>query len=324
MRSVSQIPRLLLVLLAGACQSGTSHDAAPKRTFRFAYTVNVPVPTDGTKTLDIWVPLAQTDPGVQRVSDVVIHAPTGYSVNTEAAYGNKMIHARINNPSDVTKISWSATIERWEDHGQGSLGTDERFLRSNHRISIKGKASEMAVELGVSGSGDVHNRAKVIYNDVLSGMVYDKKHSGWGKGDFVHATTVCKGNCTDFHSRFIGVGRAAGIPVRFTMGIPMKPMAKGEHNGYHCWAHYHDGKSWHPVDISEADKVSEQDPTKAELFFRHLDQHRVSVTFGRDIDLAPKQAEPALNYFVFPYAEADGKPVEMDKPYWKFTYEDVN
>ena len=35
----------------------------------------------------------------------------------------------------------------------------------------------------------------------------------------------------------------------------------------------------------------------------------VEFTMGRDINLNPKQSGQPLNYFVYPYAEIDGKPV---------------
>jgi hypothetical protein len=43
------------------------------------------------------------------------------------------------------------------------------------------------------------------------------------------------------------------------------------------------------------------------------------LTRGRDLLLVPRQAADPLNYFVYPYAEADGKPVEdLDRTFsWK-------
>ena len=34
---------------------------------------------------------------------------------------------------------------------------------------------------------------------------------------------------------------------------------------------------------------------------------------GRDLVLAPPQKGEPLNYFVYPYAEADGKPIEVER-----------
>ena len=66
------------------------------------------------------------------------------------------------------------------------------------------------------------------------------------------------------------------------------------------------GYGWIPVDASEAWK----NPDKREYFFGAHDVNRVQFTRGRDIDLAPKQSGPALNFSVYPYAEMAGKPFE--------------
>ena len=178
--------------------------------------------------------------------------------------------------------------------------------------------------LELKGGQDRLAKAKKIYQDILDGMEYDKKTPGYGKGDFLRSLTVCKGNCTDFHARFMGVGRAAGIPVRFTMGIPLKA-GKNSYNSYHCWAHWYDetSKTWKPVDISEADKVVAKDPVKAAWFFGNLDPDRITLTYGRDVALEPKQEAQPLNYVVFPHAEADGKAMKLDKSMWTFTWKDL-
>ena len=71
-----------------------------------------------------------------------------------------------------------------------------------------------------------------------------------------------------------------------------------------------------PVDASEAAK----DPARRTYFFGAHDENRVEFTRGRDLTLTPRQAGPPLNYFVYPYAEADGQPLEVGRQY---TFEDV-
>ena len=48
---------------------------------------------------------------------------------------------------------------------------------------------------------------------------------------------------------------------------------------------------------------------------------RVTLSAGPDITLEPKQDGPPLNYFLNPYAEADGKPVKTDK---SWSYQDID
>ena len=61
---------------------------------------------------------------------------------------------------------------------------------------------------------------------------------------------------------------------------------------------------WVPVDISEADK----NPSRGDFFFGGLTDNRVRLSYGRDLVLDPVQEGPALNFFVDPYLEVEGKP----------------
>jgi len=324
---------ILLVAIAVAvpsCSIGDSVESPAvesrsSRTFQFTYAATIPAAPAGTRELTVWLPLPQVDPGVQSVANLEISAPGEYEVRKESVYGNRMVHLTVTNPDTPQKVSWTATITRTVDSGQSSLPACPQYSQANRLIPIDGDAREIAATLGVDDDEKpIHWRAKRIFGDVLEGMEYNKKVEGYGFGNFHRAITVCKGNCTDFHARFIGVARAAGIPVRFTMGIPMKSDPTGSYNSYHCWAHYHDGRNWHPIDISEADKVVGTDPEKAAWFFRHIDQDRVGLSYGRDIVLSPPQKSAPLNYFVFPHAEADGQPMKLDKSMWQFSYADVS
>jgi transglutaminase-like putative cysteine protease len=331
-RSAFRSPRLPILLLLPALLTGCAAvgpgetDGAGNPTdpeasrFRFTYAVTVPAPPAGTRELHVWVPLPYEDPGVQSVADLEIEADVPHQVTTEPEYGNRMVHVRIADPAGAVRIAWSATVTRHVDAGQGSLPNLPRYLRPDARVPLDGMATDLARKIGaLDPSLGLEARAKRIYDDVLDGMVYDKSGTGWGLGDFRHAVEVCQGNCTDFHARFTGVARAAGIPVRFTMGIPLK---KGEntYNSYHCWAHWYDGEHWRPVDISEADKIADTDPEGAQWFFGHLGSDRIGLTFGRDITLSPPQRGEKLNYFVFPWAEADGKPLALDRSMWLFSW----
>jgi hypothetical protein len=49
--------------------------------------------------------------------------------------------------------------------------------------------------------------------------------------------------------------------------------------------------------------------------------HKLTPHSGRDLTLAPAEDGPALNYFVYPYAEVDGKP--YDKIEKQFSFRDL-
>lgn len=115
-----------------------------------------------------------------------------------------------------------------------------------------------------------------------------------------------KGNCTDFHSLFMALAIASGMPARFRMGFSLPQSSEGTVAGYHCWAEFYaEGSGWIPVDISEAWK----NPRREDFYFGRLDGSRVQVSTGREIRLSPPQSGRRLNFLSRPYAEADGAPV---------------
>jgi transglutaminase-like putative cysteine protease len=114
------------------------------------------------------------------------------------------------------------------------------------------------------------------------------------------------------------MARSVNIPARFAIGLPLPhERGAGDIVGYHCWAElYVRGGGWIPVDASEAAK----EPTKRNYFFGHHDEDRLEFSRGRHLTLNPAQKGPPLNFFVYPYAELDGKPHEaVDR---KFTFID--
>ena len=153
---------------------------------------------------------------------------------------------------------------------------------------------------------------------MVSTVKYDKSGQGWGRGDIYYACDARRGNCTDFHAIVIGYSRALGIPARFAIGFPLPAdRGTGQISGYHCWAEaYLKGIGWVPIDASEAAK----NPAKREYFFGAHDENRVEFSIGRDLSLNPRQGGDALNYFIYPYVEVDGKAFpSVDKT---FSYRD--
>ncbi len=66
------------------------------------------------------------------------------------------------------------------------------------------------------------------------------------------------------------------------------------------------GRGWVPVDSSEASK----NPAKRDYFFGRHDENRLEFSRGRHRTLAPAQQGPPLNFFVYKYAEVDGRSHE--------------
>jgi transglutaminase-like putative cysteine protease len=185
------------------------------------------------------------------------------------------------------------------------LVSPDRFLLPDRLVPIDGVIGELSDQQTKDATQPI-DKARRIYDYVVATMHYDHDGTGWGRGDAVWACNSKHGNCTDFHSLFIGMARAAGIPARFEIGFSLPTNAKaGAISGYHCWAQFYvNGVGWIPVDASEGWKNKE----KRDYYFGATDQNRVMFSMGRDIRLKPAQKGEPLNYFVHPYAELDGKP----------------
>lgn len=318
-------------LLTAQATSNAQKFSDPSRTFRFTYNFTVKDIPAGAKQVRLWVPVPQTDHH-QTVRVLNIKAPTKTQMTQEPEYGNRMMYAEIQNPApgkaeftleyEVTRREYSrgdyAQLER-KDQTPGVVSASmNRLVAPDSLVPTDGKIKALAVEVTGSQTGTVA-KAKAAYDYLFTNMRYDKTGSGWGRGDAVWACDAKHGNCTDFHSPFIGVLRADRIPARFDIGFPLpENKDKGDIAGYHCWAEFYAPKiGWIPVDISEAWKAKQ----KEDYFFGSVDANRVQFSTGRDITLSPKQDGPALNYFVYPYVEVDGKPYEkLDK---QFSFEEI-
>jgi transglutaminase-like putative cysteine protease len=323
-------------LLTAQATSNAGSDAqkfsAPTRTFQFTYNFTVKDIPSGAKRVRVWVPMPQTDQH-QTVRVLAVKAPAKTQMTQEPEYGNRMMYVEMQNPAEgkaeftleyeVTRREYSrgdyVQLERKDkDHKPAVVNASmNRLVAPDNLIPTDGKIKALAVDVTGSQTGTIA-KAKAAYDYFFTTMRYDKTGSGWGRGDALWACDAKHGNCTDFHSPFIGVLRADGIPARFDIGFPLpENKDKGDISGYHCWAEFYATKTgWVPVDISEAWKAKE----KQDYFFGSVDANRVQFSTGRDITLSPKQNGPALNYFVYPYVEVDGKPYEkLDK---QFSFEE--
>jgi transglutaminase-like putative cysteine protease len=334
-RVLSALFSFLLVFPAYELQaqnaSNSQKFSPPSRTFRFTYSFTVKDIPSGTKRVRIWAPVPQSDQH-QTVHVLGVKGPVKTRMTQETEYGNRMVYAEIENPAadkaeftleyEVTRREYTrgdyARLERMDQKPTVVAASMNRLVEPDALIPIDGKIKELATEVTATQSGTVA-KAKAAYDYFFTTMRYDKTGSGWGRGDAVWACDSKHGNCTDFHSPFIGVLRADGIPARFDIGFPLpENKDKGDIPGYHCWAEFYAHKTgWIPVDISEAWKAKE----KQDYFFGSVDANRVQFSTGRDVTLSPRQDGPALNYFVYPYVEIDGKPYDkLDK---QFSFEEV-
>jgi transglutaminase-like putative cysteine protease len=302
-----------------------------ERLFEFEYRATIKEIPAGARKVDLWIPVPHDTP-FQQITKLKIDSPHPYRMHT-GQYGNSLLHLSLKNPPPTPLTVTMRFDAVRTEHIQGRLRqaaypviAEERdpdmarWLEPDRLVPIDGKVREWAQEVvNAAGAKTDLEKARAIYNHVVSTVKYDKSGQGWGRGDIYYACDARRGNCTDFHAIFIGYARALGIPARFTIGFPLPAdRGAGEVSGYHCWAEFYaEGIGWVPVDASEAAK----DPARREYFFGTHDENRVEFTRGRDLILNPKQGGAPLNYFIYPYAEADGQALTSVER--SFAYRDV-
>ena len=324
-------------LLAGAAfaASDVPDAGAKSRKFLFTYTATLKSVPENAKVVDLWIPIPQSDE-FQEISNVNFSGKEHPEVAVEPEQNNSMAHLRLDAKA-AKDFSVSMTVEcvRREigvpDMSKArDLTADEKekfapYLKANKLVLVGGEFSTIA-DAATTGAKTPSEIAKSAYDYTVSTMKYDKPKDkpGWGNGSTQWACDAKFGNCTDFHALIMSINRTKGVPVKFEIGFPLpdidaaKPETQaGPVGGYHCWAKcYLGGVGWVAVDASEAQKH----PEKRDYFYGHLDVNRIHFTNGRDVNLVPRQKGDALNYFIYPYAEADGKTIVVER---SFAFKDL-
>lgn len=297
---------LVLLLVSGGRVSQAKGSARDVSCVYLAQIQHLP---HEARMIRVWVPLAKSGRG-QQILHRDVRAPVPYAITQDPHYGNDILHLTLKPPfpdhleiaidyraclldSEPTAVDLPTTSETFQRHLQSS-----GLVIINDEVRAKTKEA-------TAGLVTLEAQARGIYDYVRRFMTYDKTTPGWGHGDTHRACLVGKGNCTDFHSLFISMARAARIPARFKIGVVIPQESSEIISGYHCWAEfYEDSQGWVPVDASEAWKH----PELADYYFGAYDPNRFLVSTGRDIELVPKQDGSPVNIFFFPYVEVDGQP----------------
>jgi transglutaminase-like putative cysteine protease len=328
--------RTIALLAAAAALTAAADEIAPSalgpRTARYVYEARANVP-EGARVVELWLPLPREED--QSILDLKLSGAPA-TVVTLSPSGDRLAHVRIENPTPGwLTLTQTATVMRREIRADARVSTAKledvdaaayaAELGATPAVVINDEVRAIAKKQ-TAGRTTVVAKARALYDWVWGHMQYDKSVPGWGLGDVPYCLKVGKGNCTDFHTLFIALARASGIPARWNMGFPL---AYGDGKGggtettpvqgYHCWAEFYaPGAGWVPVDISEARKHAEL----KDYFFGGLSGNRVLFTRARDAALPGDASGKRHNYLIYPVARADGQ--DLREVQWRFQYRDVD
>lgn len=277
--------------------------------FQFLYKATLPEITAPSR---IWFPMPQSD-RFQTVKLLSIETPTDYEMLSETNHGNQIVFMKLHPEHSNQDIKMLFDVTRLEKAAYEDDVDPKLYLAPDRMVPDKDDFKKQAQKI-VAGKEDSLVQARAIYDYIIDEMRYMKYGEGWGQGDAVYACSALYGNCTDFHSLFIALARAVGIPARFAIGAGLpSERDDGGVDGYHCWAEFYAEGKWWPVDISEADKYS----SLSMYFFGHHPANRFEFSKGRDLIVNPAPNSGPINFLAYPLLEINGEPVKT-KTFFSF------
>jgi transglutaminase-like putative cysteine protease len=350
---------LLTLTLATLASSPAPATQAPKTaTFQATNEIALTPPKEA-KELRAWIALPQED-AYTKVANLEITCPLTHRTVTDSE-GSKVlfVEGKAPFPPDL-KVVTTFDVTRTEQKVKTDpaatrpINDEERkthaeHLAANTNVVIDDKIKKLAAEIVGTETNPVKASHK-IYDWLLANVDYWVKDPANRKASPVGSSEYClankTGNCTDFHSLYAALSRAAGIPTRFYYGSFLKQELDGQDTdqSYHCWLEFYAPQiGWIPIDVAIADifvgdfqltkdnetlvkrttaaGYTKAEPTMVDYYFGNLEERRVLWSLGRDItvDSAPKSG--AINALPKALVEIDGA-VSPEKTGWtrKLTY----
>src|SRR6516165_327253 len=150
--------------------------------FEFIYRVKLP---NISSTARVWIPLAKTD-AFQTVSVEELKIPMKWDKVQDRDYGNDIcvVNARSQDSGKTIELRYKVVRKEKATYPAGDADA-ARYLRPEKLVPVNETFKTLA-EKATSGKTDDLERAKALYNHVISRMRYDKSGTGWGRGDAVY------------------------------------------------------------------------------------------------------------------------------------------
>jgi transglutaminase-like putative cysteine protease len=280
---------------------------------------------EDAKTVRLWLPYPVSNEN-QKIEDVKIIGNHIYSgIYREPENNNMILYAEWHKPKQYPKLNISFDVWRKEvirknfPDGEGSIPVDaEKYLLPTRLSPTTGEVKEIADEI-TRNKKSILSKATAIYDYLVEHAERDENLNFCGNGDVCTLLQNLRGKCIDFSSVFVGLSRSVGVPSREILGTRISK--NGDITGaYHCYAEFYlPNYGWVPVDPSDVTKLMsrenlELNDTKVietrDYFFGGQSETYIELSRGRDIILSPEQKSDPLNYFMYPYAEVNGEPLD--------------
>jgi transglutaminase-like putative cysteine protease len=293
------------------------------------FKINLNAP-EGAKTARLWFPYPLSG-NYQTIDDVSLKGNyTSSAFYRDPASGAHYLFAEWQGGFEerVFEMVFSGEVEErsftdLRDKGEPVPVEIVPYLDSTACVPTGGKVKEIADEI-VKGKKGILEKARAVYDWTVENTYRNPNLRGCGLGIVERTLAEKGGKCADISTVFVALARAAGVPARDVFGLKLGKHTEDDiTKGLHCWAEFYlPGTGWIPVDPADVRKlmlVNNLDLQGArehrEYFFGSVDQyHLVLEKDARGIVFSPPQEAPSLNYFLYPYAEVDGTPLDYFEP----------
>lgn len=294
---------------------------------------------DTDKEIKLWIPYPMSDRD-QLISNITVKGDYSESaVYSDQKYSTPMLYARWDTLRKSRKLTFSFHVVRQEVIRRDFPAKETAWDPADYKIyltgtklgPIDGEVKKLADKI-TKGKTTILAKARAIYDWTCENMYRDPDTVGCGPGDVCSLLLRPGGKCTDIHSMFVSLCRAAGIPAREVFGIRQGKKAEQNITSWqHCWAEFYlPGYDWVPVDPADVRKMMLKQDLKLgdaktkyyrEYFWGGWDQYRVKLAMGRDLILNPAQYGDTVNTFGYPYAQVGDKTINwLDPATFKYTF----
>ncbi|MBI5641210.1 MAG: transglutaminase domain-containing protein [Nitrospirae bacterium] len=324
----------LLLSCGIICVPAISH--AKERQGTVTVQVNLNAPAD-SKNVRLWIPYPMSDKNqdITGINFTGNYASVGVYKDPQSKSG--ILYAEWKEPSKERVLTYTFNAKRKEilsanlPKKEMPLSKEEfrAYLDNSWLGATEAKIKKEAEKI-TKGKKTVLAKARAIYDWVLDNMRRDPNAKACGLCDVERLLTERMGKCADVHTVFVSLCRAAGVPARDIWGIRMPKAKEGDMTKMqHCWAEFYlPGHGWLPVDAADVHKIvfdkklSSEDAKKLkerDYFFGSVEENRIQLGYAYGM-LNPPQSGAPIIYFMYPYAEADGKTVGEELVGYNFGY----
>jgi transglutaminase-like putative cysteine protease len=298
---------------------------AKERSGEVELAVTIAAPDDSTD-VRVWIPYPVSN-SEQDISNVRINGNfTQSGIYGEKETGNLALYAEWTTPTKdrAITLTFDATarelIRKDFPAVEPAIPVEiKEYLKSTAFIPTDGKVKEIALSV-TRKNQKISKKARAVYQWVVENTTRDPDTKGCGTGEVEKVIAKRGGKCADISSVFVSVARAAGVPAREVFGLRLgKKDDEDMTGGHHCWSEFYvPGYGWVPADAADVRKIMLVDKLdikgaqdKIDYYFGGVDQYRIALARGgRGYYLNPRQNDGPLNYFMYPYAEVNGKSLE--------------